>query len=183
MVKKKKKYKKKKGKVKQVKKKSNRGVYVILAALLLIGAGLYLLKSSNDEEVIEGTPKMIISPESHDFGTVSVRGGEVSTSFVIENRGDGDLVISDMETSCSCTSATIVYNGKEGPRFNMREHGTNPKGWSQRIHPGEKAYLKVYYSPTVHPDIRGEVIRFVTLYTNDPQNQVTKVYIRVVQVG
>ncbi|WP_456473679.1 DUF1573 domain-containing protein [Candidatus Pyrohabitans sp.] len=177
----KKKSRKKKGKAKQ--KKSNIRVYAILAALLLIGAGFYLLKSQETEEVIEGTPIMVISPESHDFGMVSVRGGEVSTSFVVENRGDGDLVISDMETSCACTSATIEYRGKEGPRFNMREHGTNPKGWSQRIHPGEKAYLKVYYSPRVHPDIRGEVIRFVTLYTNDPQNQVAKVYIRVVQVG
>ena len=181
MAKKKKKYRKNKEKLKKTKKKSNRGKYILIAAIVLIGAGLYFMKSK-EEVVIEGTPKMVITPEAYDFGTVSVRGGEVSTLFLIENRGDGDLVIDDMDTSCACTSATIVYNGKEGPRFNMREHGTNPKGWSQRIHPGEKAYLKVYYNPRVHPDIRGEVIRYVNLYTNDPQKPVVRVYIRVVQV-
>jgi hypothetical protein len=184
MAKKKKKYRKNKEKVKakNAKRKNNRGIYIIAAALLLLAIGIYSLKFSKSEEIIEGTPKMVITPEAYDFGTVSVRGGVVTTTFVIENRGDGDLVIDDMDTSCGCTSASIIYNGKEGPKFNMREHGTNPKWWSQRIHPGEKAYLKVYYDPKVHPDLRGEVVRYVNLYTNDPQKPVARVYIRVIQV-
>jgi hypothetical protein len=181
MAKKKKKYRKNKEKVKKAKRKSNRGMYILIAVIVLIGAGLYVMKSK-EEVIIEGTPKMVITPEAYDFGTVSVRGGVVTTTLLIENRGDGDLVIEDMDTSCGCTSASVIYNGREGPLFNMREHGTNPKGWSQRIHPGEKAYLKVYYNPRVHPDIRGEVIRYVNLYTNDPQKPVVRVYIRVVQV-
>ncbi|NOZ58420.1 MAG: DUF1573 domain-containing protein, partial [Euryarchaeota archaeon] len=108
--------------------------------------GLFALKYRSGEEggTPGGTPELVITPEAYDFGRVSVRGGEVSTLFLIENLGDGDLIIDDMDTSCACTSATVVYNGEEGPRFNMREHGTNPQWWSQRIPPGERAYLKVY---------------------------------------
>ncbi len=172
---------KKKMKKEQSTRKNRRGIYILVGVLLLTVAVVYTFMSSGEESV-EGTPALVITPEAFDFGTVSVRGEEVSTLFLIENRGDGDLVIDDMDTSCACTSATIVYNGKEGPRFNMREHGTNPKWWSQRIPPGEKAFLKVYYNPRVHPDIRGEVIRYVNLYTSDPQRPVVRVYIRVVQV-
>jgi len=181
MAKRKKSKKKKLKKQKKTEKKGNLKLYFGLAALAIVAGGVYL--SSGSEEVIEGTPSMAISSQSYDFGRVSVSGGVVTTSFLIQNRGQGDLVIEDMDTSCGCTSASIIYRGEEGPKFNMREHGTNPSRWSQRIHPGEEAYLKVYYNPRVHADLRGEVIRVVNLYTNDPAKPVVKVKVRVVQVA
>jgi hypothetical protein len=92
------------------------------------------------------------------------------------------LRIFDMETSCSCTTASVVYNGIEGPYFNMRDHGTNPKDWSVEINPGDSAQLKVLYDPRVHPDARGAVTRIVTLFTNDPRKGVEEVYAQLNQV-
>lgn len=129
----------------------------------------------------DGVPSILILPKYHDFGNVSVSGGEVSTTFVIENRGTGTLIIEKLDTSCGCTTATVTYNGKESPRFTMEGHGTNPKRWKLKIPPGGEALLKVYYNPKVHPDFRGVAMRYVSVYTNDPENPVVKVYIRVVQ--
>ncbi len=150
------------------------GIIVIFSVALLIVKG--------SMGAVEGAPSLQVSPESINLGDVSVSGGPVVVGFEIKNTGASDLVIDDMETSCGCTSASIVYDGVEGPLFNMREHGNNPVGWSVSIRPGDTAILKVIYDPMVHPDLRGTVTRVVTLYTNDPTSKVKDVYIRINQV-
>ncbi len=72
-----------------------------------------------------------------------------------------DLIIDNMDSSCMCTSASVIYNGKEGPKFNMAMHG-NPKGWSVTIPPGDEAQLKIYYDPNAHKELRGPVTRTVS---------------------
>lgn len=156
--------------------------YMKYAAAVLVFAFIYVLAGDSSEPAV-GSPLFQISPEGMNLGDVSVTGVPVAVSFEIKNLGGSDLIINDMETSCGCTSAAIIYNGVEGPLFNMRAHGTNPTDWSVNIEPGETALLKVIYNPRVHSDLRGAVTRIVTLYTNDPQFKVKDVYIRVNQVG
>jgi hypothetical protein len=161
------------------KKKTQTKIKYALAAAGAILAIFLIINSSGAEP---GDPVMEISPEAINFGDVSVSGGSVSTNFEIKNVGVVVLRINDMETSCGCTSASIIYKDKEGPLFNMRAHGTNPTGWSVDIEPGDTAQLKIIYNPRVHADLRGAVTRIVTLYTNDPKFGVKDVYIKVNQV-
>ena len=57
--------------------------------------------------------------------------GVVTTAFNFRNDGRSDLVINNINTSCGCTSASIVYNGEESPVFTMPGHGKeNPKDWA-----------------------------------------------------
>ncbi len=150
------------------------GLFVIVIAVVSL---VYTLRPGS-----ETSPVLKITPESINLKEVSVSKGTITTSIKIENAGKEDLVLNDMETSCACTSAALVYDGVEGPLFNMRAHGTNPKDWNATIKPGETASLKIYYDPTVHDDLRGPVTRYIMIYSNDPKSPVKTVYVNLKQV-
>ena len=120
-----------------------------------------------------------------DRGRVSQTDGVVSTSFAIKNTGESDLIIENMDSSCMCTSARLVYNGVEGPIFGMSSHGDNPEDYTLAIKPGDSATLKVYFDPNAHgkqtkPEIKA--VRTVTIISNDPDEFQKKVRIELIQV-
>lgn len=130
-------------------------------------------------------PIISLSPEKYDFGDVSQSIGMATTLFELRNEGKEDLIINRLETSCGCTSASIIYNGKEGPIFNMPGHDINekiPKNWQIIIPSGQKAELKVYYNPNTHKDFRGGAIREIYVFSNDPIDFEKKVKIELNQV-
>lgn len=157
------------------KKKKNLMIIVPIVVLAVIG---YFLTTS----LVAASPRMYISPGSHNFGDVQAGGDPVSTLMEIGNTGKGDLIINSMDSSCGCTSASVVIDGKEGPRFSMSSHGTNPMGWSVSLKPGETGQLKIYYDPSVHSDMRGPVTRYITIFSNDPLNNGMTVRIEANQV-
>lgn len=131
----------------------------------------------------EERPIISLSPASYDFGNVSLKKGVVFTFFELKNEGKKDLVIDRLDTSCGCTSAAIVFQQKEGPRFAMAGHGINsPTDWKITIPPGQTGQLKVYYDPNVHPDFRGFAIREIYVYSNDPIDFEKKVQVELNQV-
>lgn len=93
----------------------------------------------------EPTPQVDIPNTQHDFGRVPSR-RDVAHVFEIQNMGNDDLVISNLVTSCGCTTAELTSNV---------------------IPPGERADLTVYFDPNYH-QTRGEVVRLVWFATNDP---------------
>jgi cytochrome c-type biogenesis protein CcmH/NrfF len=129
-------------------------------------------------------PVIVLSPSAIDLGNVSQKQGLVTTLFDLKNEGKTDLVIERLETSCGCTSASIVFQGKEGPLFNMPGHGINEKigPWQLVIKPGQSAQLKVYYDPNFHEDFKGFAIREIYVFSNDPINFKQKVRIELNQV-
>ncbi len=92
----------------------------------------------------EPMPLVDIPNTEHDFGRVPSR-QDVAHVFAIQNRGNDDLVISNLVTSCGCTTAELS---------------------SSIIPPGERADLAVYFDPNYH-QARGEVVRLVWFATND----------------
>lgn len=128
-------------------------------------------------------PIISLSPATYDLGDVSQQKGKVFTLFNLKNEGKNDLIINKLETSCGCTSASIVFQNQEGPAFTMPGHGAeNPVNWSIAIPAGETAYLKVYYDPWVHPDFRGAATREISVFSNDPIDFEKKVLIELNQV-
>ncbi len=137
----------------------------------------------------ELSPKIEVDKITYNFGRVSQSQGIVSTTFILTNSGAGDLIIEGMETSCMCTSASIIYQGQEGPRFGMEMHGgmhgTNPKDYKLIIPPNDSATLKVYYDPLAHgkqKTVQEKFIREIIIKSNDPVNFQKKVRIEVTQV-
>ena len=130
-------------------------------------------------------PAFILAPASEDLGEVSMRDGVVTTEFEISNAGTGNLILNNIKTSCGCTSAAVVVQGQEGPRFAMamgNPPNWNPTDWSVVLEPGEQAKLKVYYDPARHPDLRGPVTRVVRVYSNDPAHPYLDARIELVAV-
>jgi hypothetical protein len=162
--------------------RKKQAVYKKYASIAIIAAiAIFLVK---DFYVAEpGDPAFEIPIKTIDLGDVSLAAGIVATSFEIKNTGGGPLIINDMETSCGCTSASIIYDEVEGPLFNMRGHGTNPTNWLVEIPSGHTAKLKVYYNPAVHPDHTGPTTRSITLFSNAPVNGVQEAYIKLNQVS
>ncbi len=156
---------------------------ILLAVVIAIGGYFLYAQRGVDRSIPEptGTPQIKIQPLSLDLGEVSVRGGTVTTLFDVKNVGDGELVIRDMETSCMCTEAALIVDGREGPKFGMRGHGARPVGWSAKLAPDEQATLKIYYDPTVHAGLRGPVTRVVRVHTNDPKRPYVDVAIDLIQ--
>jgi hypothetical protein len=70
-------------------------------------------------------PIISLNSDTYDFGEVSQKKGTVTTFFEVRNNGQSDLIIERLETSCGCTSASIIYQDQEGPKFNMPGHGIN----------------------------------------------------------
>lgn len=160
------------------KQKRKMKTYGIILLIILVIGGLYYWRSIPPKNA----PIIEIEPSIYNFGPVSQAGGVVSAMMMITNVGTENLIINNMDTSCGCTSASIVFNEVEGPKFGMSMHGTNPKNWRQIIPPGESAELKVYYDPNVHKTMRGPVTRTASIYSNDPRNKVMMVTIKANQV-
>lgn len=127
-------------------------------------------------------PKIEFAEIEYDLGEVSQTEGIVSTDFEFSNQGKSDLVINKLSSSCGCTSGAIVYRDEVGPQFTMEGHGQeNPKNWQVAISPGDNAIMRVYYDPSVHPDLEGAVTRTVSVFSNDPVEFEKKVAITLVQ--
>lgn len=148
-------------------------VPILVAAVSVVALGTFLFYSFYSRQdrapAAIGEPRLEVTPEVKDLGTIDYRQGIVTTQFTIENKGGSDLVITEMETSCGCTAASLIVNGVEGPRFGMRGHGDWPTGWSATLKPGEQAQLKVTYDPNAHGIYVGSFDRIVLIRSNDPQ--------------
>lgn len=169
----------KQGEVKR-QKTLRKWISISVIGLALFFAGVYGVFFYAPSETYAGTLR--ITKELHNFGFVHVRGGVVNVEIPLVNIGEGPLTITHMETSCGCTKASVVTNGEEGPAFGMAGHGSNPKDWRTRIDSGEQATLKIYYDPAAHPDLRGQVTRVITVYSDDPDSPQQEVRIQVNQV-
>lgn len=157
-------------------------VFLISLAIIVTGVVIYGIAvedKNSDTSAGSSEAEMKITPTSYDFGKVSQKEGVAETSFTIENIGSSDLVIDNMVSSCGCTSAAMIVDGEEGPRFSMHN---NPKNWSVTIASGDTAELKVYYDPDVHKDFRGRATREITLFSNDKNNPEKKARISINQV-
>lgn len=155
----------------------------IVLAAAVVGVSSFMLYSNWRAGEIKNAeaPIISISPQYVDLGRVSQAKGVVTAFATVENLGEGDLIINDMETSCGCTTAALIIDGEEGPAFGMRGHGSWPKGWSATIKSGKQAQLKINYDPNVHGTLRGLVTRVIYIYSNDPRNPVMKITVEAYQ--
>lgn len=116
-----------------------------------------------------GDPKIEITNLSHNAGTISMADGLLEHTFEIKNVGEGDLKISEIRTSCMCTTVRLRVGDKLSRGFGMHDNSTL---WSEKIAPGETGYLEVTFDPNFHgPEGTGPVTRVVYVSTNDLENK------------
>lgn len=100
----------------------------------------------------------------YDFGTISMKNGNVNKMFKVINSGSEDVRLPSLTTSCMCTKAYFIEpNGnKKGP-FGMPSMGFVPK-LNAVIKAGQSADIEVVYDPNAHgPAGVGMIDRFIYL--------------------
>ncbi|MEE9236831.1 MAG: hypothetical protein V3U52_03475 [Thermoplasmata archaeon] len=141
---------------------------LVIVAIVALSITIYALMP----QAPSGPPPSIqVTPSAHNFGDIPPE--LVSTTFTVENVGQGDLVLQYIATSCMCTSAIFSFSGRNSPTFGMHD---NPTGWSETLKEGESGELIVTYDPNVHPDT-GPIERAVYVGSNDPATREVEVTI------
>ena len=90
-------------------------------------------------------PLLQMPSAGYDFGSIP-KSPAVTHIFAVQNTGTADLVLSNMVTSCGCTTAEVS---------------------SSVISPGQRADLTVTFNPSFHKT-EGDTTRLVWFGTNDP---------------
>lgn len=146
-----------------------------IAVILLIFVGLFMWGSSGKGGTtasVQGAPGAASTSKSaltaleafYDFGTISMKNGNVAKEFMVTNPTATDITVSTILTSCMCTSAFVVEpdGSIKGP-FKMPGMGYVPPA-DELIKAGESRTIRVVYDPNAHgPAGVGRINRFVTL--------------------
>ena len=130
-------------------------IIIVGLAILVSGGAIYAWRTGVFEPK---PPRLAVSPLEYDLGKVKQSEGVVSRTFAVRNEGGQDAAISEVLTSCSCTTAEI---GKK------------------IIKPGETADLKVIFDPNYHFEDEGRFFRTATIKYNSDTPAEAKIYVEV----
>lgn len=141
---------------------------IIVITLIVIGTiGLMWWGSTTQKPTGASTgiaSVLVTSEKLYDFGTISMKNGNVTKDFTVTNPGNTDIFVPSLVTSCMCTKALIVESdgSTKGP-FGMPSMGYVPPA-NETIKAGENRTIRVVYDPNAHgPAGVGPIDRFITL--------------------
>ncbi|MFA6536731.1 MAG: DUF1573 domain-containing protein [Candidatus Paceibacterota bacterium] len=100
----------------------------------------------------------------YDFGTISMKDGNVEKDFTITNPTANDINLKKVTTSCMCTKAILIREdgSTKGP-FGMPGMGYVPPA-NEIIKAGESRVIRAIYDPNAHgPAGVGVIGRFINL--------------------
>lgn len=147
-----------------------KSVLIILGLITfaVLGLGVWLLSRPVGIEVPKSDQaKAEVAEANHDWGEIKINGGKVEKIFMIKNSGSSALKLSEVSTSCMCTTAQVIIGGKGSPLFGMHQKSS----WVGEIPAGEEAELKIVFDPAFHgPSGIGAMTRQITVATNDKAN-------------
>lgn len=144
-------------------------ISLLFVALLVAGKATADKTESSQASVVknsgEKNPFVSFSEESYDFGSVSMRKGNVTRDFSLKNTSSEPIVLKKLSTSCMCTSAVLEVNGRKLGPFGMPGHGFIPT-LNEVLEPGSEARVRVIFNPSAHgPAGIGRVERVISLNT------------------
>ena len=143
-------------------------IAVFTVTLLALAGGLYMVSNSGGTSTVEANENVnaVVEKTSQAWGNIGINDGNVEAEFEIKNEGSDTLKLSDVTTSCMCTTAQIITD-EESPVFGMH----TKSDYIAEVAPGESARLKVVFDPAFHgPSGVGPITRQVKMATNDPDN-------------
>lgn len=134
-------------------------------------AGAYFVLSSGSKPAVpiqkylpQNRDKPIIEVKEtvYDMGTIKISDTK-EREFAIKNIGTKPLLLSEISSSCGCTTGQIIYKGTLSKTFSMHSQSD----YVVQIEPNTSAIVKVVYMPFTMP-VYGVVQRQVFMSTNDP---------------
>jgi len=147
---------------------------IVILVIFLAVAGLFMwgyAEKGGTSASLQGvagsnaSKSLLVAPETfYDFGTISMKNGDVEREFKVTNPTDKDITVRTVLTSCMCTTAFVVNpdGSVKGP-FRMPGMGYVPPA-NETIKSGESRIIRVVYDPNAHgPAGVGLIDRLVTL--------------------
>ncbi|MEW6074852.1 MAG: DUF1573 domain-containing protein [Candidatus Omnitrophota bacterium] len=124
-----------------------------------------LVKSRMAQEAGKKRPQLVLEAASFNFGKVRKKQGEIRKSFKVYNKGNSDLVITNIRVSCSCVGASLRVGKDKSPYFGIAGAAS---GWQAVITPGKSGVLEVLLD-VAHPSMtKGRQVRDIFIASNDP---------------
>src|SRR3989344_3147780 len=125
----------------------------IFLGILVLAAMIWVARPAAEKGTVnypEGSSGALEAKESSfDFGTISMAKGKVSHSFAVKNSGAGPVTIEKMYTSCMCTTAVLMKDGRKFGPYGMAGHGFIPK-INEALASGAEAVVEVVFDPAAH---------------------------------
>lgn len=151
---------------------SDKGIILSIAAftILIIAGGVFLIsKSEAPAKIVASTTATVSAEEkSYDWGEIKYDGPKAAKIFKIKNTGTEVLKLTNVKTSCACTSAQVKTKFAQSPLFSMH----SVSSWVGEIGVGEEAELEVIFDQRFHgPTGVGPINRTITVETNDEKNR------------
>lgn len=146
----------------------NKNIILIVAATVLLFFGIVFLARPTGQEntqnnEILGSSMLTSEHQMYSFGSISMAQGKVNHEYMVTNQGQEPVTIGKVYTSCMCTEALIVKDGKSYGPYGMPGHGFIPKV-GVTLDPGETMQVKAVFDPASHgPAGVGMVQRAITV--------------------
>lgn len=123
-------------------------------------------------EAGENRPQIFIKPLSYNLGKISKSKGKLKLKVKLQNKGKEVLKITDLKTTCVCTTVKLKIKKYTSPVFSIE--GAKP-GWEASIKPGGKGTL-IIVTDLSHTHVHlGPMVRTVEIKSNDPLRSLIKV--------
>ena len=126
--------------------KTGKATYFVVGMAVIVTIMFFVLNNSKLTASLKA-PKIVFKEDVHDFGKVP-RGPEIQYNFKFTNKGNANLIIERVQTSCGCTGATVG----EKTEYKKNESGE----------------IKVNFTTQGR---EGHQEKTIIIYSNDPENQ------------
>lgn len=125
--------------------KTGKTTYFVVGMAVIVTIIFFVLNNSKLTASLKA-PKIVFKEDVHDFGKVP-RGPELQYNFKFTNKGNANLIIERVQTSCGCTGATV------GEKTDYKKN--------------ESGEIKVNFSTQGR---EGHQEKTIIIYSNDPEN-------------
>lgn len=130
------------------------------------------IKKQLAEKAGKNRPQISIEPLSKNIGKVSKSKGSVEVVVKIKNLGEETLKITNLKTSCACTTVKLITEKDQSASFGTKGA---PSGWGADVVSNEEARLVIQLNLQHQHVHLGPMVRTVEITSNDPIYPVKKV--------
>jgi len=146
-------------------------VLIIVIAVLFIG--LFFFGKPDKNEGVSTSATLTIPETFYDFGTISMKNGNVSKVFKVTNSTTQDVKVSSLTTSCMCTTAYIIKaDGSRSGSFGMPGHGRAVPKANVVVGAGRSLDIEVVFDPNAHGPAGVGLIERIVFLEDENKNTV-----------